>query len=424
VTTPTNYREYVEQVRAASDLVALVAERFTLTANMIVCPFHPDTRPSLHVDPGKQFFFCFGCKASGDVFAWLERLDGVGFRAAVESLAKRAGLPSFSPMGPDATTLLSERQMHDAVDWFASYYEQRLTPEAREYLTDARHLPKAFIEQFRLGWSDGSAAAAFLTAAGPTWAPILQAAGIAVERQGRMRDHLWERVIFPGLLRQRATFLTGRTLKADVEPKYLNQRGMDALLYNEEDVNPDVVIAVEGQIDALSVRADGLATVGCLGGVKTKHLQKLRRVRRVYACFDPDRAGVESTLKLCEALGNAVRVITLPDGRDPNALWAATGPGTFPPLVEQAADPVAWALTLFPPKSDPVEESAQLDPLFRILARRTVREQELYWERAVVPRLHLSPAGARRVRETLVEYATAQRQRCAQCGAEYVGGKV
>jgi DNA primase len=418
---PTNYREYVEQVRGATDLVQLVQERYTLSANMMVCPFHADTRPSLSVNPAQQFFYCFGCKATGDVFGWVERLEGCAFREAVDLLARRAGVPLFSAPGRDAATLVSERQMGDAVDWFASYYEQALTPEARAYITEARGLPAEFIERFRIGWSDGGATAAFLQAAGPSWGPILQAAGIAAEaRGGGLRDHLWDRVIFPGVLRRRATFLSGRTLAPEVEPKYLNQRGAEALLYNEEDLNPAMVCVVEGQIDALSVCAGGLATVGCLGGIKTRHLQRLRRVARVYALFDADRAGQEATLRLAEALGGTVRVVPLPSGQDPNDLYRTAGAAAFPALLPGAQDPVTWSLGLVAPREDPGEEVAQLVPVFRLLARRSPVEQELYWDRQVAPRLRLAPAAARRARAVLADYAAAARQRCSQCGAELV----
>lgn len=379
---PGPYREYVTAVRSASSLrdIIIAYKVGVNEANMVVCPFHADTRPSLSVNIPSQLFHCFGCGVSGDVFTFVERMDGVDFKTAVDTLARLVNVRVYTPMAKEREVVDWERAVAEATDQAVGYYQAQMEryPIGKAYLA-SRGLPPDLIAQFRLGWADGGLVAA------TNLGPALERAGLAKEVRNATGwtgpvHHDWfvHRVIFPCLRLQRGVFLSGRTAEAGVEPKYLHQKGTEAPLYNEEAINPTATFVVEGPIDVLSLEAWGFPTVGLQGGVRPSAIPKLRRSTVVYSVLDADRAGRESLGKLTAGLGpHAVRAVALPEGQDPNDFYRTGTKTQFEDLVAQTQDPVLFMLGRVQTASGELPE--RVDPLLHLLAALMPVQAEYYW---------------------------------------------
>ncbi len=409
------YREYVEQVRTANELAEVVRDyKVGLENNMAICPFHPDTRPSLSINRARQLFHCFGCHAGGDVFHWVQRMEGCAFPDAVTKLAQRAGLATYRPPQGETDPMEVERQILDLTDWLARYAHNCLTAEAREYVTASRGLPQAFIDRFLFGWADGSGVAAVQQHLGPAWLPIMEAAGLATHG----RDLLFERVIFPVLRNERAMFLTGRTIEPGREPKYLHQKGREAPLYNEDAINAKEVFVTEGAVDALSLVAWDYPAVALQGGMRPGALRRLQRPARVYACFDADRAGTESTLRLAIGLGvDKVRVVALPAGLDPNDVYRTGDRAAFATQVAEAVNPVRFFVqaAVVESRTKSLAESATLlGPALRVLSSLAPIMTEAYLDQEVEP---MVPKGwLPAVRQQIKHYRADTSVQCPACG--------
>lgn len=370
----TGYRDYVERVRQAHSVEDLLQSRYNRPAenHYVLCPFHKDSNPSCSVND--QYFHCFSCKAGGDLFHLVQRLENCTFGAAVDLLAQLAGIPTYRPMAADRASVVVERTTEDATELACSYYEQQLTAEARSYLVDQRRLPAALVQQQRCGWADGQLVARLVPQF--TTAKTLIQAGLATEAKNaatwqgapEARDWLRDRVVFPCLVQGRARFLSGRTLLPDVEPKYLNQRDRPAPLYNQDALDGDYVVAVEGQVDTLSLMAWEIPAVGLLGTLHQSVVAQLRRPRRVYTCTDADTAGTSAAYKIAAAVGVAkVRVVRLPPGCDPNDFYRTHPKRAFLRLLQEAVDPVVAALeAVNPATADPGTVHERLEPLFQL----------------------------------------------------------
>jgi DNA primase len=151
--------EKIEEVRAASDLVDVVSDYVRLKKQggrfVGLCPFHSERSPSFSVDPRANLYHCFGCKAGGDVYRFVQDKEGVGFLDAVRLLAERAGvaLPEEEAPNPEA----DEREAILAALRFAArfYFDQLKTPEGKrglEYLRD-RGFSKEAVLAFGIGYA-------------------------------------------------------------------------------------------------------------------------------------------------------------------------------------------------------------------------------------------------------------------------------
>lgn len=371
------YRDYVEKVRTASNLLEVLEERGRVVeSGMVLCPFHADSNPSCSVT--EKLYLCFACGARGDVFRLIQHFDSLPFLAAVDALAKRAGISTYRPHHDDARRVLEAETTAAVIEWAAHTYEKALREgtEPWRYLTEGRGLPPSLVRSRRLGWSTGQLCRML---GGNSAVQALVSAGLAVEVKNAMtwsgqesaRDLLYNRVTIPVIGDgQQATFLSGRSVDPETQPKYLHQRMSPTPLFNGDLLKgaQDVFI-VEGQLDALSLTAWELPAAAIMGTVHAEVLQPLRGRRHVYLCLDADRAGRSALLRLVPALYPAhVRGVRLPEGMDPNDFYRARSKGEFMALVADSRDFVQFVLDAVNPDTDPVSLSQQLDPLLEALA--------------------------------------------------------
>ncbi len=362
----------LEEIRQRADIIEIISPHVTLRKagrRMVgLCPFHQEKTPSFTVDPESGLWHCFGCKAGGDVFRFVEMIEKVTFREAVELLARKYGV---APLRKSDAAASARRERMIALHADAARYFQHClgVPAAervRAYLAK-RGMSEETVKEWGLGYAP------------PTWDALLKAmrrrghtvqdvvrAGLAVARDDGAYDRFRDRLIFPIWdATGRVIAFGGRSLPPEKgaeeqHPKYLNspetplfQKGR--VLYGLHRARRAMAdkgraVVVEGYVDVIACHEAGLTeTVGTLGTALTpEHVQALRRrVSSLALCFDSDSAGLAAALRSRELFQRAemeIRVVTLPEGLDPDAVLRERGAEALRGLVEGALPITEWEL--------------------------------------------------------------------------------
>jgi len=348
----------IDKVRAAADIVEVIQGHTELRRRggrfTGLCPFHDERTPSFSVDPGAKLYYCFGCQAGGDVFTFLQEKEGLEFREAVEQLADRYGvdLGFDEDDAADAERRRARERLYELLAKTAGFYARYLwdsgeAAKARAYL-EGRGLGREGLEQFGVGYAP-SAWDRVLTSAlrsGFTEAE-LQAAGLAQRgRQGGLYDRFRARIMFPLRdARGRVLGFGARATRAGQQPKYVNTSetevyrkgrslfGLD--LARAHATRADEVIVVEGYTDVIALHQAGMRNVvAAMGTALTdEQVAELARLARVVLlAFDADRSGQEAMLRVQSAAagrGLVLKVVRLPDDKDPCDLLLEEGPDSF-----------------------------------------------------------------------------------------------
>lgn len=325
-----------EDVRARLNIADVIGEHVRLTPAgkgrlKGLCPFHQEKSPSFQVDTEQGYFYCFGCKAGGDVFSFVQRIENLSFADALRKLAERAGVQVEARYGER-----SSRDVYDVNAFALAYFREHLPGPALDYLR-RRGLTDQTIDAFELGYApegwDGLLKRA--RARNLTERQLLEA-GLLTENPetGRVYDRFRGRVMFP--IRDhlgRLVGFGGRVLD-DSKPKYLNTPETDAfkkgeLLYGLDKARSTLkdggeLIVVEGYMDVITMHQHGFTgTVASLGTALTaEHAALLERLgtSSLVLMFDRDEAGLKATLSgLDQVLGAKfrVRATSVPSGKDP-----------------------------------------------------------------------------------------------------------
>lgn len=309
-----------------------------------LCPFHGEKTPSFMVSPERQSFKCFGCSEGGDVFTFLEKIEGWDFREALEELAKRAGV-KLKDYKPTQGTKVREKliEIHSLALKFYNHIlnEHKLGEKARQYLLN-RGIGEDLWKKFDLGYSPEGWENTFnfLTKHKFDVADVaLSGLVIGRERAGNRNsfyDRFRGRIMFP-MKDSRGTVLgfSGRVLEKDAkEAKYINSPetpiftkgsllfGLNAAKESIREKNEAVL--VEGEFDVISAHKAGVTnTVASKGTALTeKQVALLTRLcENVALCFDMDLAGDAASrrgIELLDMAGLNVKVVRLGSGKDPD----------------------------------------------------------------------------------------------------------
>ncbi|MGH9201351.1 MAG: DNA primase, partial [Vicinamibacterales bacterium] len=228
-------QSFIDEVRSASDIVAVVSDTVSLRkagkSYKGLCPFHGEKTPSFTVDRDRGFFHCFGCGAGGDVFKFVELQEKLGFQEAVRHLAQRFGVPIPELVaGDEHRQTAAEREalvrIHElAVTHFRDQLDSGAGARIREYLLGERGLSAETIATLRLGLAppgrDGLRQRLLKEGFSPAQ---LVTSGLVTRRDdGSERDRFRNRLMIP-IARETGTVVAfgGRALDADQQPKYLN----------------------------------------------------------------------------------------------------------------------------------------------------------------------------------------------------------
>ncbi|GIV07262.1 MAG: hypothetical protein KatS3mg017_0464 [Fimbriimonadales bacterium] len=352
-------RDLREEIRDQIDIVGLVSGYVQLERAgknfKGLCPFHTEKTPSFHVSPALNRFHCFGCGASGDVFSFLMRIEGISFREAMRRLAKRAEIElpaeSLPQEAPDERERL--RKLVYAANFFYRQALQR-TPAAQEYLT-RRGLTPETVKAFALGYApDGwDYLLRFLQRRNCSLQDA-EAAGLLKAREdgSGYYDRFRNRITFPIHDASGRVVAFGARTMGNEEPKYLNSP--ETLLFEKRNtfygwhkarsaiLQQRAAIVVEGYLDLIMLHQYGFThSLATLGTAFTEdHAARLKRMaERVYLMFDSDSAGVRAALRAGEALlaaGIPTLVVRLPQGEDPDSLLRTQGAEALQNAIKNA----------------------------------------------------------------------------------------
>lgn len=364
-----------------------------------LCPFHQEKTPSFYVDTERQLYYCYGCESGGDLFRFVESIDRVTWREAVEMLARRAGVvltPTHGGGGSRGGTMA----LYDALELATSHFETVLGSDprgepARRYL-ETRGIDQEMWRRFRLGYSlpswDG-----WLTVAEAQSIPfeVGERCGLARRHErggggGRVGyDYFRGRLMFPISDPQGRIIGFGARTLEDETPKYLNTPktplfDKSQVLYGLARARPAVrrdglVTIVEGYTDVIMAHQAGLETcVGSLGTAFTReNARQLARIApRVRMVFDGDAAGQSAAERSLEVLVEEdieVQVVTVTGGKDPCDAILALGGEEFGRRLERDAIDLfefKWRCTVGSPEAQrsPAERARAVDEFLRLLA--------------------------------------------------------
>lgn len=364
-------KEFIEQVRAGNPIVDVVGSYVPLTRKQnnywACCPFHEEKTPSFSVSPDKEFFYCFGCHAGGDVFQFVQKIENISFPESVEKLAQRIGLEiPKTDLSPAEREREEERQrLYEICDLAASYFHNCLTKTRMgaagiDYFKK-RGLSAQTIVDFKLGFAP------------PQWDRLyrdfrergyrekdLIKSGLCLTKNGKTYDRFRGRCIFPIRDDKGRVVAFGGRIIEEGEPKYLNSPESPIfhkgdLLFAMERARKEIrktkqAVLVEGYMDVVGVHNLGVTNVvASLGTAFTqRQAQLLRRICDVaIVAYDMDRAGREATrraIAIARETGLKLRIATLPDGKDPDEYIKQHGANAWEDVIAMAQNVLDYRL--------------------------------------------------------------------------------
>ena len=366
-------RDDIERIRQSINIVELAEAVTTVKkagrSHKAICPFHQEKTPSMSLDPSRGLFHCFGCQRGGDVFKFVMESQALDFTEAVEMLAKQAGVTLR--VDPQAAKNRGKRQkLTEAVALATEFYHQRLksapdAADARSYLR-GRGYHGEVVDQFMLGYAPEEPGwdllVQHLKEKGVTEATMLDA-GLATKTQrGRLRDWFHNRLLFPIFdLKGDAVGFGGRLLDGE-GPKYVNTQETRIyqkarLLYGlnlakSRIAREGTAVVVEGYTDVIAMHLAGMdvAVATCGTALGEDHFDLLRRFSdKVVLAFDADKAGAGAALRGGELqtptdLGLDLRVVQMPEGKDPADLVSAGEMDVLTKAIEDSVPIVAFQI--------------------------------------------------------------------------------
>ncbi len=338
-----DYKEYIALVNAKIGILDVIGHYVKLHRqgrNYVgLCPFHHEKTPSFTVSPDKGMFYCFGCKASGDMLTFVRRVHNVSLPEAVEVVAKEFNVEL--PPWHLSTAASRERQellltIKTAAAAFAAALADPAASECQQYVGN-RNIPSDAVETFGLGYCprDIRSIVTFCSERGVTEDNLIRA-GIIQRHTGGLHTPFSHRLMFPiwDAIGNVIAF-GGRAIDATM-PKYINspetplfakRRTLYALPLAEPSIRKTTIaIVVEGYMDAISLHASGFGnTVASLGTAFTDEQATLlrRSASRVLLNFDSDEAGqraARQALSIADRTGLDVAIVRLSGAKDPDEL--------------------------------------------------------------------------------------------------------
>lgn len=346
--------DVIAEVKKRADIGAVIGRSVKLKRagrNLVgLCPFHNEKSPSFNVRPDEGFFYCFGCKAAGDVVEFVVRSTGRGFLDVITELAAETGvvLPQVELSAEETAAQKEKKRLVRVCELAQVFFRTRLTGDdgraARAYLKDVRKLDDAAVDAFGLGFGGGADKGLrdFLVGQGVSVDDGV-AAGVLGRGERGEYDFFRHRITIPiRSTRGEAIAFGGRIFGelAEGRPKYLNgpQTAIydkSSVLYGLYEAQPALkqgkpAVLVEGYFDAIAIHRAGLATAvaPCGTSLTMRHVEELKRRTersRVIVCLDADKAGQEAAAKaILMFLQNDVDTgfVVLPD-KDPDQMVQA-----------------------------------------------------------------------------------------------------
>lgn len=355
----------VRQIKDKLSIVDVVAPYIKLerSGNSLRarCPFHGEKTPSFFLSPERGTYHCFGCGVGGDIFSFVQAIEGVDFSGALKMLAEKAGVEIIH----DRTERKDARdRLLELMEASTIFYTARLDDAARTYLHE-RGLTDETIQSFRLGWAGNgwSDISTHLQQKGFSEHEIVEA-GMAKQNDRGLIDKFRNRIMFPiADTAGRVIAFSGRIFGPHASPdapKYLNSPETplfhkSRILYGFDKAKVPMrkhscAILVEGQMDLLASHQAGWANTVAVSGTAftPEHAQLIKRMTdNMVIALDGDAAGIKAAGKAARAAlasGLNVKVAQFPAGMDPADLILQQGPETWSASIREAKDVITFLL--------------------------------------------------------------------------------
>tara|TARA_B100001123_G_scaffold420715_1_gene527439 strand:- start:2447 stop:4267 length:1821 start_codon:yes stop_codon:yes gene_type:complete len=357
---------FIREIVDITDIVTLIDSYVPLKKkgkdHWGLCPFCDDgSNPSFSVSSQKQFYYCFKCRATGNVIGFLESFEGLGFVESVESLASRAALEvpyeQSSKKNEDQEPIFEV--LNCASDFFeASLSDASLAQRVQKYIKDQRHISGSTCKRFSVGYAQKSwnSLSSHLSNKGFSEQVQIKAGLTKKNKDREPYDLFRDRLMFPIKDRKgRVVGFGGRVMNKEDQPKYLNtgetpvfQKGRE--LYGLYEALKDrkglnKMYVVEGYLDVISMYENGIKNSVATLGIATNrfHTQVLLQlVNEVVFCFDGDEAGrgaawgaLKNVLPVIKD-GAEIKFLFLPEGEDPASLLEKEDKKTFEGRLENS----------------------------------------------------------------------------------------
>ena len=361
--------DIINEIKMRNDIETVMAPYVNLKRrgkNLVgLCPFHNEKTPSFTVYPENGSFYCFGCGVGGDVFSFVRQIENLDYIDAVKLLAERSGV-ALPQDGYDDSMQKLKNTVYDINREAARFYHTYLMSSegkwALDYLT-GRGLAISTIKHFGLGAAPDSwdSLINHLKGLGYSIPDMLQANVIAKSQRGTYYDRFRKRVMFPIInIRGKVIGFSGRAMPGEDKAggKYVNTS--DTPVYKKSEnlfgMNfaknhcDERVVLVEGNMDVISLHQAGFENaVAALGTSFTDEQAKLlsRYTKEIILLMDSDAAGQKAAKRAGEILQNTgleVRVLLLPDGKDPDEYIKKNGADRFKALLEGAVSEIEYKL--------------------------------------------------------------------------------
>lgn len=395
---PIFSKESLETLRQRVDLVDVLSAHMDLKRSGAsykgLCPFHDEKTPSFTIQKGDTHYHCFGCGAHGDSIHFLMTHLKMSFLDAVESLAQRFNVPLQQVESVAENKGPNKGALKEALDLASNFYQLMLlhTQEGHDAL---RYLYKRgididFVRRFRIGLAPRESGmlrkimhAKFIKD------EILADAGlISPGRESGWRDFFQDRITFPicdatgavigfSARKYKEETFGGKYINTSETPLFKKSRVLFGLHHCRRRIAKDrKAIIVEGQIDALRLIASGfnITVAGQGTAFGESHAKELIALglNEVYLAMDSDEAGRQAAYKIGDFFqkeGIETRVISMPQGDDPDSFLRENGPEAFLELMNSAVDYLTFAVKLFSQKMN-VESPAGKNELVQLLTKQ------------------------------------------------------
>lgn len=352
-------QNFIDDLIARTDIVSIIDKNVSLRKqgqnHVGNCPFHQENTASFSVNSQKQFYYCFGCKASGNAITFLMEIEKLTFVEALEKLASITGVSLPGKYTPRDDTNKIYSINNDASKYYLACLRQAQHHAAITYLKD-RGISGKTAKNFLVGYAPAGWNNLVNHLSSSYSKQDLVTAGIIIQKdEHKYYDRFRERIIFP--IRNHRGQLVGfggRTL-GDDSPKYLNSPetpvfhksktlfGLFESINSQQPIKE--IVVVEGYLDVMQMHQHGLPyAVATLGtAVSKEHIQLLTRyTKRIVFCFDGDQAGFSAAKKaLFISLGMLVdqlevHFVFLPENTDPDSILSEQGQQDMLDILKQA----------------------------------------------------------------------------------------
>jgi DNA primase len=404
----------VQQIKDRLSIVDVVSQYVKLeragASLRARCPFHAERTPSFHVSPERGTYHCFGCGAGGDIFSFVEAIEGLDFKGALKVLAEKAGVPLVY----ERSEKRDERErLFEALEVATIFYASRLHDAAKKYLV-GRGISDATVREFRIGWAGDSwsALSDHLKEKKFSEKELLDAGLARKSERGTLNDKFRNRIMFPiNDSAGRVVGFSGRIFGEHASPeapKYLNSPETplfhkSKILYGFDKAKLAIrklncAVLVEGQMDLLASHQAGWANTVAVSGTAftPEHAQLIKRMSdNIVIALDLDEAGIKAAWRTANSAFDAemnVKVARLPNELDPADFILKEGKEKWTAAIRDAKDIVMFLLDVFAerlPQKDRYLRTVEtvILPLLK-KERRPIRQED--YIREIARRLDVS----------------------------------